>query len=480
MKNLLFCLIMLCCCRFIATGETISLGNDTLKLQWKKVGNGYVFHRMMTRWNDTVSDDNQGGGAVQTILFSETYPDETSVDTFYIENKFAYWKENIKPVMLNSCGERETFNLLRLVSRQPLVFAADGKFGTINTCWKIRGNEIFVSQVFEAAKSGYYSVSTPALFSLPKEEIHRAVVPGCLNADRVSNDFPRAYTYGHYIPHIPVIYQDKCVTTPTAILSGKNATVAIIPEPEYPRKPHNATGNTHHQWCVGYSTVNLQGKVSPTLYYPVLGREKSLMKPGDKLQFDYRYIVSDKKWFDVFKQVVYNIYGFKQTNIMQNRQALIDRVLKMYRYLTNTKTSRFRLSEFEGIVIGAHDYMGGVAGSDQDAMKNSDYGAMWMLGSLTKDTALLKNVLPYARNFKIKQEYSDNGPFKGAVKGQYYLWKSKSWVEEWGPHIEPMGVTYYASSDLGNILLFNLIQYILYKVRMKKVLLSSKEILLNF
>jgi hypothetical protein len=442
--------------------ETIFLSNDTIELQWEKTDAGWVFKQMITHLDGKAFPAGRNGKACQTILFSENYPDETPVDTFtsnqgkhYIEEKFAYWKSNIKPVMLNSCGERETVHSFRLLSRQPLTFAADTKSGIIITQWKIAGNEIFINQVFEAKKSGYYSISTPDIFNSPEEEIQWATIPGCLNAGQVSDDFPRAYTYGHYIPRIPVVYQDKCVTTPVAILSNRQITVGIIPEPEYPRKPHDSRQNTHNQWCVGYSMMNLQGKVSPTLYHPVLGQEKSYMEAGEKRSFDYRYIVSNQTWFEVFKQTIYGVYGFKQTRIMQNKQSLTERVLQICRYLTDTKTSRFRLVESEGVTIGAQDYMGGVIGSDSDAVKNSDYGAMGMLRNLTRDSVLTHQVLPYARNFKIKQEYLDDSPHKGAIKGQYYLWKSESWVEEWGPHIEPMGVAYYALSDLGNILLFN-------------------------
>ena len=42
----------------------------------------------------------------------------------------------------------------------------------------------------------------------------------------------------------------------------------------------------------------------------------------------------------------------------------------------------------KGVTIGAQDYLGGVYDSEKDAMKNSDYGAMWMLAKLTDDPRL--------------------------------------------------------------------------------------------
>ena len=87
-------------------------------------------------------------------------------------------------------------------------------------------------------------------------------------------------------------------------------------------------------------------------------------------------------------------------------------------------------------------------------MKNADYGAMWMLGAMTSDPLLTQRRLPYALNFKTRQQSSDPGFMQGASRGQYYLQKSGQFVEEWGPYTEPIATTYYMLMDLGNIALF--------------------------
>jgi hypothetical protein len=48
----------------------------------------------------------------------------------------------------------------------------------------------------------------------------------------------------------------------------------------------------------------------------------------------------------------------------------------------------WNVKEYNNMKIGAQSYLGGVVGSDKDAMKNSDYGAMWMLAHATRDTVL--------------------------------------------------------------------------------------------
>lgn len=437
-----------------SSANNISLKGENLELQWRKQsGNLYALDKMIVHFDGKTIENNIIGG-YQTVLYSEIDPNTISPEKH--EGVDKHWLNTISPIITNRCGERDEAALYQLISREPLTFLSETKYGTITLQWEIKGNEILVKQLFKAKQDGYYSLSTVDIFNATENEIKWATVPGYVNANTISDNFNQAYVYGHYIPNVPIIYQDKCVTTPVAILSKDYLTIGVTPEKEYPRKPHDKTKNTHMNWSVGFSLMNLQNKISPTLYYPVLGKENSFIKAGDYRMFEYRYIISpDDDWHAVMKQVIYDVYDFKKTTIVRNKQSLTDRVLKMHKYLTNTETSRFRLAEYEGLAIGAQDYMGLVAGSKNDAMKNSDYGAMWMLGTLTQDTILLNDVLPYARNFKIKQQYLDKGSFRGAVKGQYYLWKSGTWVEEWGPHIEPMGVTYYAISDLANILLFN-------------------------
>ena len=62
--------------------------------------------------------------------------------------------------------------------------------------------------------------------------------------------------------------------------------------------------------------------------------------------------------------------------------------------------------------------------------------------------------LPFARNFKLAQQQSEPGFFQGAPRGQYFLWKSRRFTDEWGHIVEPVALTYYTMLDLGNILLF--------------------------
>lgn len=449
---------------FLKAEQTVSLSNNSLNLTWSKSSEGWLLKNISVKsGKKNIVVSNSSGQ--QTVIFSVVKPDMLPKEAFltnkgseFPEKVFKYpkeaWESNISEISLNSIGDKRITSGAKLISKNPVTFITQTDLGSIKTVWTLDHNYIKVFQTFKANKAGYFSVSTPTLFTAKAKEVRRAVIPGYLNADSMSSDFVSAYAYGHFIPDRPVIYRDRCATTPVSILSKSNYTIAVSPEEKYPRQPHDKSKNTHLNWNVGLAMLNSQSEISPTLYYPILGQEKSLMQAGDEVVFEYRYLISKSDWYDVFKQCVYGIFEFEKQKIAQNKQSLISRVFQMYNYLTDTKTSRFRIATDNNVQIGAQDYLGGVAGSDKDAMKNSDYGAMWMLASLTQDTLLTKGVLPYARNFKLKQLYT-NGDFCGAVKGQYFLWKSKNWAEEWGQHVEPIGVMYYALADMGNILLFN-------------------------
>ncbi len=82
--------------------------------------------------------------------------------------------------------------------------------------------------------------------------------------------------------------------------------------------------------------------------------------------------------------------------------------------------------------MGAQDYRGGVHGGAGDAIKNADFGAMWMLARISGDPVLQATRLPYARNFKLTQQDTVAGFFHGSAAGQYYLPSQKKFTEEWG------------------------------------------------
>ncbi|MCH5719495.1 hypothetical protein [Niabella hibiscisoli] len=131
--------------------------------------------------------------------------------------------------------------------------------------------------------------------------------------------------------------------------------------------------------------------------------------------------------------MVNDVYRFDQLlELKQTHLSLSQRMAQLLNYVKNDSTSRWRTFDYKGKIIGAQEYLGGVYGSEKDAVKNADYGAMWMLATITGDSVLLRTRLPQALNFKLAQQHTANDFFKGAAAGQYYLYQSKRFTEEWG------------------------------------------------
>lgn len=405
-----------------------------------------------------------------TFLYSSGKPDstltvfKTSTGVVFPEPIYRYqkkgWAEATHPVTLNTAGESvHLFPTEAEASGSEVKLTSNHELATITSTWKFDPSfpaDILVSQILVAKQDGYYSLASPTLATIAPENVAWATVPGYFQSNDLQSDFVGAYAYGHGVPDKPVLYRERTISTLTSIIDTKDgASFSITPAPGLGRDPWRSDNNSQNDWSVGLSHRNRKSELTPTLYYPVLGQKESKLQAGDTIKYEFRFNLLGGNWFDNLKHTVYDVYKFKEgLALRRNKQSLSDRIRKMHHYLTDTKTSMWNIEVFQGVKIGAQSYLGGVVGSDKDAMKNADYGAMWMLASATEDPFLRKNVLPYALNFKMKQQETSPGFFQGAAIGQYYLAKRKEFVEEWGEFIEPISLTYYTMLDIGNLMLF--------------------------
>jgi hypothetical protein len=447
----------------------VALTNELLQLQWKQEADGWhvaaVHVRVGNAWQNVGKPDGS-----YTFLYSAQKPDSTptlfstNTGVQFPEPVYKYqqdfWKEATSPVSLNTAGQAVTgYPMQAEADGQRIAFGIDNVWANITASWALDArfpNDVVVEQRCIVKKAGYYSFATPTLTTVPEHEMAWATVPGYFQGDSVQPDFVRAYAYGQGVPAFPVIYRERCASTLAAIVDTKQSvSMAVIPAPGLARDPWVQDHITHDDWRVGLSHRNRAGALSPSLYYPVLGQKPSRLEAGDTVKFTYRYSLREGTWYDQVKHTANDIYQFNDAlALRRNKQSLTNRIEAMYRYLSDPKTSMWHVESFEGRKIGGQSYLGGVVGSQGDAIKNSDYGAMWMLSRATGDLALQKNVLPYALNFKLAQQQTAPGFFQGAAMGQYYLAKRKVFVEEWGAFVEPVSLTYYTMLDDGNILLF--------------------------
>lgn len=451
--------------------DQITLENDQLKIQWQQTNNGYEIRSLHFKSAGHWKEVPRASGEY-TYLYSHEEPAEKAVEKLFTihgdpfpgeEYKYllAKWDERTRDVALNTAGDAVHFfpDKATRVGDQKIRFERQTPSARIQTEWELVSEypqDILITQTVEIKQPGYYSFSSPTLAVVPIEELEWATVPGYFHGNQMADDFTVAYAYGNGVPRRPIVFSETTASTLSPMIASRQGfTAAIISAPDLGRDPWEKEQNTNEAWRLGLSHMNRKGALSPTLYYPVLGQPLSKMEKGDQISFSFRFSLHEKDWFETLKHAVYDIYNFKESlQLRQNSQSLSTRVEIMHGYLTDPVTSLWRVEEFEGRQIGAQAYLGGVVGADKDAMKNADYGAMWMLAHATGDPQLKKEILPYALNFKLAQQQVEDGFFRGAAIGQYYLFKSKKFVEEWGDMVEPIALTYYIMLDIGNILLF--------------------------
>jgi len=454
----------------MACQNEVTLRNEQLKISWKKRDEGWAVSALEVQKGNAWKSVGAPAGKY-TLLYSEGRPDstsrifETNTSVQFPEKAYHYqqdiWKEATEPVSLNTAGQEIFFYPTEadVKSEDEIVFKADNKWASVTATWtmdRAYPTDIVVRQQAIVKKAGYYSLGSPGPVTIEENDLAWATVPGYFQGDKIQKDFVLAYAYGQGVPELPAVYRERCVSTLTSIIDTHDSiSLAIIAAPGLGRDPWQKDTNTHEKWNIGVSHKNREAELSPSLFYPVLGEPRSRLEAGDTITYEFRYSVRNGNWYNSLHHAINDIYQFKKGLALRaNKQSLTSRVEAMHHYLLDPKTSLWNIESFQGLKIGGQSYLGGVVGSQRDAMKNSDYGAMWMLAHATNDAKLMSNVLPYAYNFKLAQQQVKPGFFQGAAMGQYYLAKRKLFVEEWGTFVEPISLTYYTMLDDGNILLF--------------------------
>ncbi|UYI75233.1 MAG: glycerophosphoryl diester phosphodiesterase [Bacteroides xylanisolvens] len=465
----IFCLLVIFSTSVLSQNR-LSLSNDYLNIQWVNIDGVWKLKTFDARvGGENVPYGNSIGECC--IMYSEIKPSLIPVsivehgDTLdFPENTFKYVKPDfqraISSVPMNTAGQYITFYPAKGKYNGKLVeFEKKTEYGVYKVKWELDQQyptDILLDISFMVEKEGYYSIPTPTLGAIDRDNLAWGLVPGFYQGNQIQESFPLSYAYAQGLPEYPVLCRESTITTMASLMSCKNGlTLAVIPEPGQDRNPYKKDIVTHFtHWNIALSHMDRKKRLTPIAYHPVLGENDSFKRKGEVLHFRVRLSLQHADWYSVYKHVIYDIYKLKKSlDLRTNEYSLSSRLLSMYEYVLDDKTALWHEEEYKGKTIIAQSYMSGVVGSDNDAMKNSDIGAMWMLGKITGDSLFNSTRIPYVRNFKMLQQV-DTGFFKGAVEGQYYLSKSKQFTEEWGNHFEPIAITYYTMSDLGNILLF--------------------------
>lgn len=447
-----------------------SLANGVLNLEWRNSAQGYQLHKISVFSKDAWIDlSARPSGAfsvlysADTLSFGEKGPVEKAGN--FPEAIYRYvvpiWKQATASVQMNTAGAAIHFYPDQEKGNQKeLSFQKEMEQFILTSSWAFDAhypNDIKVTIKLKAKQAGYYSIASPELALFDKNNFKWATVPGVFQGNQLNANFVNAYAYGQGIPDVPVVVRERTASTLSPLVqNSQNVTLAVIPEPGTGRDPWLFDQKTHGKWNVGLSVLNRKGNLMPTVYHPVLGQENSYLAKNDSVSFSFRYTIKAEDWFAAMKHAANDVYKFKDVlNLKKTTASLTDRVFRMANYVIDDSLSMWQLAQYKNLQIGAQKYLGGVYGSEKDAMKNSDYGAMWMLARLTDNQKLISERLPYAKNFKIAQQHPEIDFFYGASEGQYFLQNSKKFTEEWGPYTEPIGTTYYLMMDIGNMLLFD-------------------------
>ncbi len=448
--------------------DTVKLGNDSLSLEWERAEAGYVLTGISVGGHSLGVADYQ-----HRVLYASGKPSTEPMPVYGADGKeeifpdpqyryiIATWQQNNTPVARNVAGENVVYcpDSVLVEKDGSLLFLYEDEMMAVRERWsldKTWKNDVVVTMSLTAKKPGWYSLTSPSAAAFDKYGFSWAAVPGIYQGDAVNPDFVRALAYGQGIPDAPLVSRERTASTLMSLVTDREGyTAAVIAAPGYGRDPWEKDRKTNSVWRLGLSLMNRDREFTPTLYHPVLGEEGSSLEAGDETCFSFRYTFAKAGWHTVFKHAVCDIYRFRDgLKLRRPGLSLTGRLYAMHRYLVDDSTSMWRNCDYRGTVIGAQDYLGGVYGSEKDAMKNSDYGAMWMLAALTGDPRLTTDRLPFAENFKKMQQNTDKGFLYGSSAGQYFLYRSGRFTEEWGPYTEPVATTYYMLMDMGNILLF--------------------------
>jgi len=453
------------------TQAEISLRNDRLHLRWEQGDRGWQLQSLDFKDGKNQVAVGAPSGEV-TLIYSATKPDAVHpIEEFKLpdgsdiqqDHEFLTnaWQAGRSEVALNTAGRAIRFfpNNASRLENASVHFKITLDEGDYSSTWSLDpefSGDVRVTHEFRARRDGFYSLATPTLATIPDDGFTWASVPGYFQGSEIGGNMALSYAYGHGVPSRPVIFRERTASTLCPLVSTRNGiTLSIIPEPGQGRQPWVGAVSRQHDWQLGLSHRNRAGELSPTLYKPVLGQPGSALKAGETIRLSFRYSLTSGGWFQALKHAASNVYQLqKGLALRESKEPLSRRVERMHAYVTHPQTSLWRVEDYKGLQIGAQAYLGAVKGADADAMKNADYGAMWMFGKCFRDSPLFDGQLPRALDFKLAQQETAPGFFAGAVKGQYYLSKPKRWVEEWAEIIEPIGVTYYTLVDLGNILLF--------------------------
>ncbi|TDE15056.1 discoidin domain-containing protein [Jiangella asiatica] len=335
-------------------------------------------------------------------------------------------------------------------------FGCEHPSGTLSADWSLDpefGQDLLVTVTWTPRRAGWYSLPSPTLATVGEDDLAWGVVPGYWSSSTAATDAELSRRYNLGVPAVPLLAEERSTTSLVAAVqsAADGATLAVAADSALARDPWPTDRSEHTAWQVGTSLRDLGGALTPTLFSPVLGQRGSWLEAGQPVSAAFRYVLVAGGWADVTDHVTRDVYQLpRRQELARNVDSLSHRIHRMHDFLV-TPESQWHTWTYEGLTLGA------------ESGKLSDVGAMWMMTRLTDDPVFRHERLPYARNFKLAQQQTADGPFRGAALGEYF--RDGQWISEivWanlvgslGPdYVSPIFTTFYTLADDGNIALFD-------------------------
>lgn len=406
----------------VSAQENLSLGSAKLKVEWEKKTDGWHVKSLVA------GGKSLGAPAgYYTVLYNQAKP-------------------RVELVANNQEGAAHSFypTAAKKNADGSLVFTQDLSVGELTAVWSIDPDyptDIRVKLSLKAKKDGFYSMASPTIAAISREQLSWGMVPGGWYGREMQHDLQLSTKYSMGLPDVPVMAPEKSTMSLCPLITTKNGvTIAVVPDPGTASDPWASSAHSRTVNKVSLTTMDRHFELTPVAYAPILGQEGSQIKTGQEISFSFRYSIAASDWFPVFQHAVEDIYKFNSLlSVQRQKVALTKRISLMQRYLSDDKKSKWNTWKSTGLEIGAN------------GQKNADLGAMWMLATASEDSVLNRH-LPFVRNYKLAQQQMGPGFFQYTALGEYG--GKDGFSSEVGNFVEPIFTTYYTMIDIGNLLLF--------------------------
>ena len=189
--------------------------------------------------------------------------------------------------------------------------------GSVRAVWELLpgAKTVKVEMQFTPNKLGQYSLGYFIFNSKSIEEVDELLMPMLVQQKRFPKD---NYTQLQAAAPTPLSLMQTTQNEQTLSWGVSGDPDQVPFEFPIPIKSH-----------YGLHIKNPEGKVQPSIYGPLLGTEASQKEAGEKLTFSFRIFVEIGNWYDTYRDIADNVYGwydYRQNGRVSMSQAIYNMI----------------------------------------------------------------------------------------------------------------------------------------------------------